>query len=161
MSKNLKKRSKGYKPKQLDNNAHFKALVMARPLSETVKQKFLTDIVVAIVAMTRGGGAIQHFHTLATMIEISAIFIKGVFYEKSYEPALVEAKNGLFRSKQRYESSNVFGLDGPAIQAIKECQEIFKDVLDNITGTDLANAIDIINKNLREKNFYTPDMMAA
>lgn len=161
MSKNLKKRNKSYKPKQLDCNAHFKALVMARPLSETVKQKFLTDIAIGLLAMTRGAGEIKHFHTLATMVELSAVFVKGVFYEKSYEPDLIEAKNGLFRAKERYEANNVFGLDGPAIQALKECQEIFKDVLDNITGTDLANAIDIINKNLREKNFYTPDMMAA
>lgn len=161
MSKNLRKRSKAYKPKQLSSNAHFKALVMARPLSETVKAKFLSDVDVSILAMSRGVTNIDHFHKLATMVEICAVMVKGVFHEKSYEPFLIEAKNGLYRSKQRYEKCGAFGLDGPGLKALKDTTSIFSDVLDNITGNDLANAIDIINKNIQDKNFYTPEMMAA
>lgn len=161
MTKQLKKRSKAYKPKQLNSNAHFNAIVMARPLSQSVKAKFLKDVDVSILAMSRGVADINHFHKLATMVEVCAVMVKGVFHEKSYEPSIIEAKNGLYRSKLRFERSGAFGLDGPGLQALKDTISIFSDVLDNITGNDLAKAIDIINKNIQEKNFYKPEMMAA
>lgn len=156
-----KKRTKSYKPKQLNANSQFNALVMARPLSDTVKAKFLRDVDVSILAMSRGFADIDHFHKLATMVEISAVMVKGMFYEKSYEPFIIEAKNGIYRAKQRYETTGGFGLDGPGLQGLKDCSEVFSNILDVITGNDLAKAIDIINKNIKDQNFYTPEMMAA
>lgn len=54
--------------------------------------------------------------------------------------ALNEASQGLHRMRARWESSQVWGLDGPAITALKEAMDIYETLLRNSTPQQMEDA---------------------
>ena len=54
--------------------------------------------------------------------------------------ALNEASQGLHRMRARWESSQVWGLDGPAITALKDAVDIYETILRNSTPQQMEHA---------------------
>jgi len=126
----MKKRSKAYRPKPVKVHAAFQALAMPHARAEDrrpLNEQQTTDLGIAYrVAMEKlrvGQGDEQDWSTVVCSLNIAIVLCeKGIGAE--YEPQIVAAMEGAFRSRERADRAGKWGFDGPALSAVLLALEI-------------------------------------
>lgn len=152
-----KPRNKKYRPKRLDPNATYEAIMLAQPISAAAKQEMLDGVHVALFAISKGVGTVDHFDKLAMMIDVTNILINGLFKGADYSEyvnQVNEARNGLIRSRDRHAKTKRIILDGPGLNALNSVVDIYEAVMSNVTGHEFVRVVAERERQLKLGNYF-------
>ena len=148
-----KKRNKTYRPRPAScyGGLHVIAgrMVKAAPLTDVEQIDVLTGYYTAIEAMTDGRGTEAHFDTLVYACNIARILAGngiGDEYQELVYPALCAMK----RCKKRWQRTGKFGLDGEAVQALRDMAPLHEAQLEVTTAAELEAAIKEMHRRIAD-----------
>ena len=153
------KRTKKYNPNKLaiNVNSAFDAINLSKPVSVYSQAKLNEAIHGALEAITKGIGEPTHFDVLASTVDI--VFMMSInLFQNAYADEIQQARQAMFRLKDRFHAHGVFGFDGEGYQAIKEIIAIHDDVMKNVTGAEMMQFMKARKVAIDNGNFYRNDM---
>lgn len=150
-----KKRNKAYRPRaayQIGGLGLIASINRAKPLDveETIEICVAYDQ--SIKAITGGRADPYHFDTIIYAVNVGTILAE----EKpdlggEYIDLLLAALDGMHRAMSRYEMTKKIGLDGEALKALRDVEELLYEQLKVATQAELAWAIDEMYRRIKEQ----------
>ena len=134
-------------------NSVFDTINLSKPVSATSRASLNESIHGALLAITNGVGKPYHFDVLASTVDLVFLMSTNMF-ENAYENEIQQARQAMFRLKDRYIAHDVLRFDGEGYQAIKELIAIHDDVLKNVTGSEVFQFMKARQVALNNGNFY-------
>lgn len=155
----MKKRNKKYNPNKLSINVNsaFDVINLAKPVS--VKSQSLLNQMIhgALEAIIKGVGEPAHFDVLASTVDVVFMMAENLF-QNAYQAEIAEARQAMFRLKDRFHAHGVFGFDGAGYQAVKEIIAIHDDMMKNVTGAEVLQFMKARKVAIENGNFYRNDV---
>ncbi len=157
--KQKKARNKQYNPKKhhINVNAVADTIHLSLPVNEYSQGKLNEAIHGSLLAITSGVGEPLHFDVLASTVDLVFLMSKNLFQD-AYSDEIQQARQAMFRLKDRFHHHGVFGFDGEGYQAIKELIAIHDDVMKNVTGSEVLQFMKARKVAIDNGNFYRNDV---
>lgn len=156
------KRTKKYNPlkHRVNVNSAFDTINLSKPVSPYSQAKLNEAIHGALEAITKGIGKPEHFDVLASTVDVVFMMSMNLFQD-AYEVEIQQARQAMFRLKDRFHAHGVFGFDGEGYQAIKELAAIHDDVMKNVTGAEVMQFMKARKVAISNGNYYQGERIAA
>lgn len=153
------KRIKRYNPNKhhVNINAMADTINLSKPVSTSSQARLNEAIHGALEAITKGIGKPEHFDVLASTVDIVFMMSMNLF-DNAYKDEIQQARQAMFRLKDRFHAYGVFGFDGEGYQAIKEIVAIHDDVMKNVTGAEVMQFMKARKVAIDSGNFYRNDV---
>jgi|GEM_PF-2469119 len=164
MSRTKKPRTKTYRPKAIvadvafdllaAKNAHDQMVVnFDKPLSEEQQRDISLVFGMGIDTMATGKGTEEALHNIIFMCNVSLVLCEhGI--GPQYEADMVAALDGTFRSKLRGEKTGRWGLDGPALVALRRAFEIHSAQVEVAEHRDFRRALNEVTRRIESGDLY-------
>ena len=150
---NMKKRTKKYSPKPVSANSVFRVIRLSKPVQEDSKKMLNEQIHSALLAITRGVGEPSHFDVLASTVDVVFLMSENLF-DKAYKDEIDEARQAMFRLKDRFHKHDKFSFDGEGYNAIKEIVMIHDEMMNQVTGNEMLTFMKARADAINSGNFY-------
>lgn len=146
---------KAYNPNKhrVSVNSAFDAINLSKPISKSSQTELNKAIHGALTAITRGVGNTVHFDVLASTVDIVFMMSMNLF-DNAYQDEIQQAREAMFRLKDRYHKHNTFGFDGAGYNAIKELIVIHDEIIKNVTGAEMLKFMKARQNAIAGGNFY-------
>ena len=148
----MKKRKK-YIPKPIKINAVFNVIQSVKPLSEDDKLHLFKQALAAINRMQFGGATASDFTVLCDVLNISTLLAAREIGNE-YMPFLVDAREALQDSKQRYIKTSKLGFTAIELKAVKSALDVHNAQMEVITYKEFTEAFDIQEAKIKRGDFY-------
>lgn len=126
---------------------------LAVPLDDDQQTALCAAWRLAFDALLKGRGNESDWNTVVCSLNIALVLSENGFGPEC-EAQIIDALDGVFRSKLRQGRRDKWGLDGPAIQAIKEAYRTHEAQLEFATGAEIMAARDEVNRRIDSGNVY-------
>ena len=158
----MKKRNKKFNPHKhsVNINAMADTINLSKPVSVNSQARLNEMIHGALEAITKGVGKPAHFDVLASTVDIVFMMSMNLFQD-AYKDEIKEARQAMFRLKDRFHAHGKFTFDGEGYQAIKEIVAIHDDVMKNVTGAEVMQFMKARKNAIESGNFYRSDERIA
>lgn len=156
------KRTKKYNQRnhRININSAFDAINLSKPVSTYSQAKLNEAIHGALEAITKGIGKPEHFDVLASTVDVVFMMSMNLFHD-AYADEIQQARQAMFRIKDRFHAHGIFGFDGEGYQAIKEIVAIHDDVMKNVTGAEVLKFMQARKNAISNGNYYQGERIAA
>lgn len=151
-----KKRTKKYQPKPINPHAAHLAIHLAKPIADKAKQTLQSNARIALDVFVKGMPEVRHYEDLGLLADLT-LLLSGKFFEEAYMAEINEAQGALLRARDRYEKHGKFGLDGIGIEQLKTVIAIHCEQLEQITGKEYMDMIDVRKKLIAQGNVYSSE----
>jgi hypothetical protein len=134
-------------------DSYLRTIRLAKPIDDESKALLNEQIHAALLAITKGVGNVEHFDVLASTVDITFMMSMNMF-DNAYADEIDDARQAMFRLKDRYHKFGTFGFDGVGYQAIKELLAIHDEILNSVTGNEMLTFMGARQKALAGGNYY-------
>ncbi len=134
-------------------DSYLRTIRLAKPIDDESKALLNEQIHAALLAITKGVGNVEHFDVLASTVDITFMMSMNLF-DNAYAEEIDDARQAMFRLKDRYHKFGTFGFDGVGYQAIKELLAIHEEILNSVTGNEMLTFMGARQKALAGGNYY-------
>jgi glutamate-1-semialdehyde aminotransferase len=155
----MKKRTKKYNPASHRINAYAVAdtIRLAKPVPADSADRLNAQIHAALEAITKGIGQPVHFDALASTVDLVFMMDMNLFQD-AYADDIKQARQAMFRLKDRFYKHGVFGFDGEGYNAIKQLIVIHDELIKNVTGAEVLQFMKARASAIRSGNFHRSDI---
>ena len=149
------KRNRKYNPNKhrVSADAYLRTIRLAKPIDEESKALLNEQIHAALLAITKGVGGTEHFDVLASTVDMVFMMSMNLF-DNAYAEEIDDARQAMFRLKDRFNRHGTFGFDGVGYNAIKELVAIHDEILNSVTGNEMLTFMGERQKALAAGNYY-------
>lgn len=156
----MKKRNKKYNPKNhsVKVSSVFDTIHLSLPVSEFSQEKLNRSIHGALEAITKGVGTPEHFDVLASTTDLVFMMTMNLF-EDAYKSEIENARQAMFRLKDRFHKTGKFAFDGLGYTAIKELIAIHDQIIKSVTGAEVLQFMKARSNAIASGNFYKGEAM--
>jgi len=153
--KKQKKRTKAFNPSKhrVVINAVYQTVRLAKPVSDEAKVKLNEQIHGALEAITKGVGTPEHFDVLASTVDVVFMMAMNLFND-AYKDEIANARQAMFRLKDRFHKFGSFGFDGVGYNAIKELVAIHDEMMNHVTGAEVLQFMNARANAIKGGNYY-------
>ena len=158
----VKKRTKKYNPEKhaVRLDSVYRTIRLSKPIAEDSKTMLNEQIHGALLAITKGVGKPEHFDVLASTVDIVFLMSENLF-DKAYKDEIDEARQAMFRLKDRFHKHDKFSFDGEGYNAIKALITIHDEVMNNVTGDEMLRFMRARANAIKSGNYYKGEGIAA
>jgi len=151
----VKKRNKKYNPNnhRVKVSSVFDTIHLSMPVSEYSQVKLNQSIHGALIAITNGVGKPEHFDVLASTTDLVFMMTMNLF-EDAYKSEIENARQAMFRLKDRFHSTGKFAFDGIGYTVIKELIAIHDQLIKQVTGAEVLQFMQARSNAIKSGNFY-------
>ena len=117
--------------------------------TEQEKAEMCLPVRLALEKLRLGDATTSEFHTLASACNITIICAEKI--DESTEMVCLKARDALNRINERHEKTGLFRLDGMALTELADMIDIFQQLIEVMTSSQLISAIQDASQRM-EKN---------
>ena len=122
-----------------DPSAIYKLMGRIQPFTASEQMQLNLPVRLAFDSLKNGVGSEGDFHTLASAVNIAMICAEKISVE--VEDVCIAARDAMARMWLRYKRTERWGFDGPAIQEVADCIDVYEQLTGLLTGGQLKEAM--------------------
>lgn len=153
------KRNKKYNPlnHRINANAMADTITLSKPVPAVSADRLNAQIHAALEAITKGAGQPVHFDVLASTVDLVFMMAMNLFQD-AYADDIQQARQAMFRLKDRFHATGKFGFDGAGYNAVKQLIVIHDELIKNVTGAEVLTFMKARASAIRSGNFHRLDI---
>lgn len=131
---------------QADPSAIYRVMGGQQLYTQAEQDKLALPVAIAIAAMTHGTGTSEDHNTIAVIANTCLVLAEKI--DPKVVEMVIEAQDALMRSEERHARTGRWGLDEPGMQAVRDCLDLYRQLLAALTPKQLQDGLNTVIKRL-------------